>query len=108
MELATKQKIPFDNMPDIDQYLHDEKFWSLMDVMEKVAKKHGNYFCTLFQLLKIMHSLQRDSVGPQRHLNLHLSFSVIRHFLLNLRRTLPALTFYGRNALTFVLSVRLR
>ena len=46
MELATKLKIPFDNFPDIDKYLHDEKFWNLMDVMEKVAKKHGNYLCT--------------------------------------------------------------
>ena len=42
MELGTKLKIGFDNLPDINQYLHDEKFWSLMDAMEKIAKKHGD------------------------------------------------------------------
>ncbi len=42
MELASQGGKPgFQNMPNINNYLEDDKFWTLMDAMTKIADTHG-------------------------------------------------------------------
>ena len=41
IELGTKLKIGWDNFPDVDKVKQDDKFWEIMDVIKKIAEKHG-------------------------------------------------------------------
>ena len=41
IELGTKLKIGWDNFPDVDKVKQDDKFWEILDIIKKIAEKHG-------------------------------------------------------------------
>ena len=41
LEVGTQLKLPFASFPDFDELKNDEKFWSVRDVLEKIAKNRG-------------------------------------------------------------------
>ena len=38
LEVGTQLKLPFASFPDFDELKNDEKFWSVRDVLENIAK----------------------------------------------------------------------
>ena len=45
MEFSNKIKPPWDfNLPDLDKIKKDDAFWEVMDVIKRIADKHGEAF----------------------------------------------------------------
>ena len=41
LQVGTQLKLPFASFPDFDKLKHDEKFWAVRDVLDKIAKNRG-------------------------------------------------------------------